>query len=166
MFNVLTGISVEEYLKTYDESKLTKHNYFMDKVMSSNVLYEVVKKANKDFMILMFSEEYCPDCLILFPFIKFLNDKMGINVKILKRQGNEDVLKELTGDARIPTALFINTDNTLRGMIIEFPQEFKNSLIGLSMDDMKQKISEYREGKYINLIESEIANIVNTKGAF
>lgn len=164
MFNVLTGISVEEYLKTYDELKIAKHNYFMDIVNKSDILNELVKVENKDFMILMFSEEYCPDCLILFPFIKFLKDKMGINVKILKRQGNEDVLRELTGDSRIPTALFLNTDNTLRGMIVEFPQEFKNSLIGLSMDDMKQKISEYREGKYINLIEREIENII--KGAF
>ena len=29
------------------------------------------------------------------------------------------------------------------------------------MDKMKQKISQYREGKYIELIEREIINIVN-----
>lgn len=165
MFNVIKGLTVDEYLKTYDEEKNVKHNYFADIVNNSHSLNELIKKANKDFNVIMFSEAYCPDCLILFPFIKFLNDKMGINVKILKKQGNEDALRELTGDARIPTVLFINIDNTLRGMIIEFPQEFKNKLIGLSMDEMKQKISPYRDGKYIELIEREIINIVDTKGA-
>ncbi|CDF58700.1 thioredoxin family protein [Thermobrachium celere] len=162
MLELINALTVEEYLKTYDEEKLNKHRELAKEIYRSSLLNNL-KKENLDFRILMFSESFCPDCLILFPFISFLNDQMGIDVKILKRQGNEELLKQLTGEARIPTVIFINKDDTLRGIIVEFPQEFKNLLINLSYEEMKDRINKYREGKYIKLIEEEIVRILMTK---
>ncbi|MCX7695302.1 MAG: thioredoxin family protein [Caloramator sp.] len=161
MFNEINGFLVEEYIRLYDEQKYKKHREFLSRVNSLKNLNELVLKLNKDFDILLFSEDYCPDCLVLFPFVEFLCIKLGVNVKILKRQGNEEFLRELTGEAKIPTAIFINADNSLRGMIVEFPENFKKTLIGLTEDEMKRKIAEYREGKYFEMIEKEVISILN-----
>jgi thiol-disulfide isomerase/thioredoxin len=161
MFDEIKGLSVEEYLSFYDEQKYKKHREFLSRVNNLKNLNEALLEVNRDFNILLFSEDYCPDCLVLFPFIQFLCTKLGIDVKILKRQGNEKFLREFTGEAKIPTAMFINKYNSLRGMIIEFPESFKRSLIGLTEDDIKRKIVEYREGNYLEMIENEVISIIN-----
>jgi hypothetical protein len=83
-----------------------------------------------------------------------------INVYLFKRNGNEKMLLDMVGEARIPTILLFDKYFQPRSFYIEFPKEFKEKLTDLKDDEKKQYILKFREGKYVKLIEKEIIELL------
>ena len=47
-----------------------------------------------------------------------------------------------------------------KGAYVEMPQELSAKMLSLTMDERKALISEYRTGKYNDLIEKNLLNII------
>lgn len=157
MFGLKGSIDIEEYMKNLDKH----HEEAYKNTVLSDEAKNKIKALGDEVLVLAFTEGFCPDCTVSIPFVKRLkeeNDKISVNV--LPRTGNEAFLEENLGEARIPTIMVFSKDLTPKGVYLEFPEKLKNNIAIVSMDEKKSLIKEYREGKYNNLIEEELLNLI------
>lgn len=155
------ALSFEEYFNDLTEEQKKIYLEFYNNIFIDEKNIALIKNIKEIINLIVFSEGYCPDCLVTLPVIKRImeiNEK--INVYLFKRNGNEKMLFDTVGEARIPTILLFDEDLQPRGFYIEFPKEFKEKLADLKEDEKKQYILQFREGKYIKLIEKEIIKIL------
>ncbi|MCX7903203.1 MAG: thioredoxin family protein [Caloramator sp.] len=155
------ALSFEEYLNDLTEEQKEIYLKFYNNTFIDEKNIASIKNIKETLNLIVFSEGYCPDCLVTLPVIKRImeiNEK--INVYIFKRYGNENMLLDMVGEARIPTILLFDKDLQPRDFYIEFPKEFKEKLVDLKEDEKKLYISQFRQGKYIKLIEKEIIKIL------
>ena len=157
MFGLKGAIDIEEYMKTLD-----KHH---EEAYLSTTLSEEAKDTLKDLkeeiIVLAFTEGFCPDCTVSIPFVKrFKEENDKISVSVLPRTGNEAFLEENLGEARIPTIMVFSKDLAPKGVYLEFPEKLKDNIAIVTMDEKKELIKEYRAGKYNNLIEEELLNLI------
>jgi len=155
------GLSFNEYLsKSTEEQKKAQEDMY-ERIQLSERAKEAVKQINEPINVMFFSEGYCPDCIVAMPFIKrAAEENKNINVKIFQRTGNEEKLEGFVGSARIPTILVFNKDMEPKGAYVEFPKVLIEQMARLNIEEQKNIINEYRQGKYINLIEEELISIL------
>ncbi|KRQ87966.1 hypothetical protein ABG79_00131 [Caloramator mitchellensis] len=151
------GVKIDEYLNQATEEQKQILTYHQEKIILSSEAVDYIKSVNKPINLVVFSENYCPDCVVTLPFItKICELNSNLDYYIFKREGNENLLNEMVGEARIPTILFLNGDFNPLSFYIEFPERLKSKFIGLNEDEKKNIINDFRNGRYYSIIEKEI----------
>lgn len=155
---------VKKYL-TYDEyieNATVEQKMIIDKINKKNNLstdvIEKIKNIKKSVNLLIFAESYCKDCAVILSFLTKMSEiNKNIDIKILPRKGNEDILKEYSKEQKIPT--IINLDNDEKNIFSEFPSIAKEEITN-NANEKSNIISEFRNGKYNDYVQNEILQIL------
>lgn len=154
--NILT---YEKYLEeaTYEEKKIIDSIYNQSELSKEAI--EKVKGIKNYINILAFAEPYCKDCAVVLSCLMKMQDlNNNINIKILPRKDNEDILEKYNYKKRIPT--IINLDNKEKEVFSEFPKVIVEKIEN-NEGDKAFIISQFRSGKYNNFVEKALIEILS-----
>lgn len=147
-----SGISYQqEFDKSQEEHKQKALNYIENMVISDAIIEEV-KKVDKEVNILGFSELWCADCQINASIMNYLTKlNPNINLKLVSLKGNEEIIKQHSGDGNVKIPIFLMLDENYQkvGDFIEVPSNVRKVE---DLEDQVQRIlvkKEYRKGKYM-----------------
>lgn len=161
MINLSEALSYEEYLNKASEEQREAQLSAYKRTQLSEKTIETVETISKTINVVVFSESFCPDCIVMLPFIKKMQElNENIKLYIFPRSGNEEFLRECSGVSRIPTVMTFTKDMEPKGLFVEFPDDLKEKMVSLTEDEKKNLIKEYREGRYSNLIEEELLKLM------
>lgn len=161
MIELSRGLDFNGYLNKNSEEEREKLVNNLEKIKLSKEVEEEVKSINKAVNVVVFSEGYCPDCIATLPFVKKMQEtNEKIKVFYYGMKGNEELLEEYTGTARIPTVMTFTENMEPKGAYVEVPAELSEKMAKLPRDKQKELVTEYRQGKYNNLIEKEILRLL------
>lgn len=161
MFDLSNAFTFDEYLKNCSEEKRQLQKEAYDNIHLSKEGLKKIEEIKEVINVMVFSEGYCPDCVVTLPFVKRIEEKNpNVKMYIMPLKGNENILLECVGEKRIPTVMVFNKDMEPMGVYIEMPEKIKQKMVSLSEDGKREIIKEYRMGKYNNLIEEELLNIM------
>lgn len=161
MIDLSKGLTFKEYLEKskleYGDIQLIAYN---STTLSSGIKESLVNVA-ATVNVAVFSEGYCPDCVVTLPFIKRMaEENKNINLYCFPKSGYEDFLEEYTGATRIPTIITFDSEMNPKGAYVEFPKKLFEKMISLKIEEKKNMISDYRLGKYNSIIEEELLDII------
>jgi thiol-disulfide isomerase/thioredoxin len=161
MINLSNGTTFEEYLK---QSEL-KYGDIQRVTYNSTILSSNTKQSLQNLTsivnVAVFSEGYCPDCIVTLPFIKRMaEENKNIHLYCFPKSGYENFLEECTGDARIPTIITFDSDMSPKGAYVEFPKKVLDMMTPLKIEEKKNFVNDYRQGKYNPIIEQELLDII------
>lgn len=161
MINLSNSLTFEEYL---EQSKLKYGDIQLTTYNSTNLSSDI-KKSLQDLTstvnVAVFSEGYCPDCIVTLPFIKRMaEENNNINLCFFPKTGYENFLEECTGEARIPTIITFDKEMNPKGAYVEFPKKLLEEMTSLKIEDKKNLVNDYRQGKYNSIIEEELLDIL------
>ena len=161
MLDFTKSLTFEEYLEKQKDKYGDVQNKAYDKTQLSEDTKSNIKNLNETIHVAVFSEGFCPDCIVTIPFLERLkeeNDKLKVH--FFPRSGFEDFLNDAVGDTRIPTVITFDSSMTPKGAYVEMPKELVDKMHSLSMEERKSLIDEYRAGKYNDLIEKNLLDII------
>ncbi|MCJ7687712.1 MAG: thioredoxin family protein [Clostridiaceae bacterium] len=161
MINLSEGTTFETYLEQsilkYGQVQLTAYN----STNISLITKESLKSLTSTVNVAVFSEGYCPDCIVTLPFIKRMaEENKNINLYCFPKTGYENFLEECTGDARIPTIITFDNEMNPKGAYVEFPKKLIDKMAPLKIEEKKNLINDYRLRKYNSFIEKELLDIL------
>ncbi|GCD08604.1 thioredoxin family protein [Clostridium tagluense] len=161
MINLSKGLTFEEYL---EKSKLENGDTQLI-AYNSTSLSSSTKKSLKNLTstinVAVFSEGYCPDCIVTLPLIKRMaQENKSINLYCFPKSGYESFLEEYTGDVRIPTIITFDSEMNPKGAYVEFPKKLLEKMMSLKIEGKKNMVNDYRLGKYNDLIEEELLDMI------
>lgn len=122
-----------------------------------------IKAINHRVNILVFAEIWCPDCLINVPALQKLKDtNSNIHIRILPRDGNEEVLApyKVGGKIKIPTFIVLDKDYKEIGSFIETPIIVRDVVNRGNQVEIIVAQRKYRKGEFINNTIEELLNII------
>lgn len=159
MLDIKNGLTYEEYLKTAtDEEREMIEEFFNRVVVSEEKINEINSIKNK-VDIAVFSITRCKDAASAIPFlIKLSENNKNINIKFWDREGNEELLEELTGARRVPSILKIENGQVVKSYI-EFPKAVDEK-INHNPEEKENFVNDLRSSKYDKEIEEEIFSII------
>ena len=159
MLDMKNGLTYEEYLKTAtDEEREMIEEFFNRAVVSEEKINEINSIEN-EVDIAVFSITRCKDAASAIPFlIKLSENNKNINIKFWDREGNEEILEELTGARRVPSILKIENGQVLKSYI-EFPKVLDEK-INNNLEEKENFVNDLRSNKYDKEIEEEIFSII------
>lgn len=153
------GMNYEEYLDSSLEEYKEKQLKIEGFIELEDDTIEKLKNIKNERNILVFAETYCPDSREVMAVLNEMKKYVKINLYIFPRKDNEDELKKITGYAKIPTLIKLDKNKNITGdYFIEFPDKFRDILKNKTETEIKDKIHEFRRGKYNDLILEEIIN--------
>lgn len=161
MLNLDKGLSFEQYIKKGNDLQTEALlNVYKGTKLSSSTK-EKLNDLNQVVNVVVFSESYCPDCTVTVPFVKRIQEQND-NIKLFffDRKGNEEIMEELTGDARIPTVVTFTEDMEPKGAYVEIPKAVLERLVEIGHEKQNELIQQYRSGKYNTYIEEDLVKIV------
>ena len=161
MINLSNGLTFEQYLekskKEYGDIQIEAYNSTNLSLNTKKSLQNSTSTVN----VAVFSEGYCPDCIVTLPFIKRMAEvNKNINLYFFPKTGYESFLEEFTGEARIPTIITFDCEMNPKGAYVEFPKQLLEKMIPLKIEEKKDLVTDYRQGKYNSIIEEELLGII------
>ena len=161
MINLSNGLTFEQYLekskKEYGDIQIEAYNSTNLSLNTKKSLQNSTSTVN----VAVFSEGYCPDCIVTLPFIKRMAEvNKNINLYFFPKTGYESFLEEFTGEARIPTIITFDCEMNPKGAYVEFPKQLLEKMIPLKIEEKKDLVNDYRQGKYNSIIEEELLGII------
>ncbi|MDI3310120.1 MAG: thioredoxin family protein [Thermoanaerobacterium sp.] len=119
-----SGISFNEFIKS-DENKNSE--IFKNRFETVNIDENIKNIKSRISSVLSFAESWCPDCQVSVPIMAKICALLGIDFRILKREGHEEDMMAFCGDgkAKIPTFVFFDNDFNVAGIWIERPKIIK-----------------------------------------
>jgi hypothetical protein len=161
MVHLLEGMNFDEYLEKSEENQKEALLKAYANTKLSSEAENKLRNLKAPIHVIVFSEGYCPDCTVTVPFIKRMQEVNGnLRVVFHPRRGNEALMEELTGDARIPTVVTFTEEMDPKGAYVEVPQALVEKMASVGHDRQKELISAYRQGKYNDFIEKELLHII------
>lgn len=154
------GIDFNQFVKSADEGHKEKIINIKENIDISEALKKEIEGIDKKINILAFAEPWCIDCMINTTAMGYLSEiNNNINVKILPREGYEDVLKDyaVNGKIKIPTMFFMDDMYKVLGDFVEKPKIVKNVEEKGNQVDIIVTKKKYRRGQ---LIENTILEIM------
>ena len=61
---------------------------------------------------------------------------------------------------RIPTIITFDSEMNPKGAYVEFPKKLLEKMIPLKIEEKKNLVNDYRQGKYNSIIEEELLDII------
>ena len=156
-----SGYSFEYEFNHADLAYREKSNEYRESMNISEETINKIKSINTPIYILGFSELWCPDCQINLTVIDYLT-KLNPNIKLRlhKRLGNEDLIKQHSDDGKVKIPLFIYLNENFEkiGVFTELPSNVK--AIENSENQVERIVTkrEYRKGSYM---EQTIIDFIN-----
>jgi thiol-disulfide isomerase/thioredoxin len=161
MIDLSKALDFDGYLNKNNEEERQNLVEAYEKTVLSNKIVDAVKAIDKEVNIVVFSEGYCPDCIVTLPFVKRMqNLNENLKVYYLGMKGNKELLEEYTGTSRIPTVMTFTKDMEPKGVYIEVPRVIAEKMAKVPSDKQRELVLEYRQGKYNELIEEELLEII------
>lgn len=161
MMDLSKGSTFEQYL---DQSKLKYGDIQLTAYNSTNLssdTKESLQSLTSTVNVAVFSEGYCPDCIVTLPFIKRMSEEnKNINLYVFPKTGYENFLEECTGDVRIPTIITFDKEMNPKGAYVELPKKLLEKMTSLKIEEKKALINDYRQGEYNSIIEEELLEIL------
>lgn len=161
MIDLKKGLDFKGYLNKNTEEQSAKLLKAYEETKLSKEAESAVKSLKEKVNVVVFSEGYCPDCVVTLPFVKRM-EEANSNIKVFYygMQGNKELLEEYTGTSRIPTVMTFTESMEPKGAYVEVPNELSEKIAKLPQDKQKELVLEYREGKYNELIEKQLLDII------
>lgn len=161
MIDLSSSLTFKEYMEKsrceYGDIQLTTYNSTNLSLDTKKSLQNLTSTIN----VAIFSEGYCPDCIVTLPFIKRMaEENKNINLYCFPKSGYEAFLEEYTGESRIPTIITFDKKMDPKGAYVEFPKKLLKEMTSLKIEEKKNLVNDYRQGKYNSIIEEEILNIL------
>lgn len=161
MMDLTKGSTFEQYLEQskikYGDIQLTAYN----STNLSSATKESLQTLATPVNVAIFSEGYCPDCIVTLPFIKRMaEENKNINLYVFPKTGYESFLEECTGDKRIPTIITFDKEMNPKGAYVELPKKLVEKMIPLKIEEKKALVNDYRQGEYNAIIEEELLEIL------
>jgi thiol-disulfide isomerase/thioredoxin len=161
MIDLSNALDFDGYLNKNNEEERQNLVEAYEKTVLSNKIVDAVKAIDKEVNIVVFSEGYCPDCIVTLPFVKRMqNLNENLKVYYLGMKGNKELLEEYTGTSRIPTVMTFTKDMEPKGVYIEVPKVIAEKMAKVPSDKQRELVLEFRQGKYNELIEEELLEII------
>ncbi len=161
MIDISKGMDFQGYLDKNNEEEKEKLIQAYEKTELTKEAVDAVKAIDKKVNIVVFSEGYCPDCIVTLPFVKRMqNLNENLKVYYFGMNGNKEMLEEYTGTSRIPTIMTFTEDMEPKGAYIEVPKVIAEKMAKMPSEKQRELVLEYRQGKYNSLIEQELLEII------
>lgn len=161
MLDFTKSLTFEEYLQKQHDKYGDVQNETYNNTSLSSKTKAYIHNLNETIHVAVFSEGFCPDCIITLPFIQRLKEEnSNLKVHFFSRTGFEDFLNEAVGDCRIPTVISFDSSMCPKGVYVEMPKELVSKMSILSMDERKSLVADYRAGKHNDLIEKNLLDII------
>lgn len=161
LLDLKDGLSFQNYYDrgTLEQKKAQKLAY--ENTVISEVTVNALKEIDSIVNVIIFSENYCPDCRVTIPFIEKMQEiNSNIRVYIFPRIGNEELMESCTPDPRIPTVMTFDKRMESKGIYIEMPEKVKEMLTGSTVLQKRKIIMDYRSGNFNNFIEEQLLAII------
>ncbi|MGL5767783.1 MAG: thioredoxin family protein [Sarcina sp.] len=119
-----------------------------------------IKKISSQKNIAVFIANRCGDAATMIPFLNAIA-KINTNIKLSFFEGKkyEEFLEKETGDFRIPTILFLDNDDTINDIYLEFPKKVR-ALIERNQDKRLEIVKEFRNKKFNLDIQKDIIDAI------
>lgn len=161
MMRLDIGLDYDEYLSMAED----EHKEFIYKLYDQCVLKEEgldrIHNINEELNVIIFAEPKCKDAATTIPFLIKMSDiNSKIKLKYLRREGNEELLENLTGEKKVPTFIIVDRNGKVVRKYIEFPRKLKEKLEICKVEDTQKIIDEMREGKYNEWIQEDLINFL------
>lgn len=160
-----TGKDLHEYFKENDPRLIELRDKILTYSVSEQMMDEI-SAITDDVKILVFSEPWCPDCVINLTVLELLAEHSeNMTVRVVGRDGNEALISSFNTErkAYIPTFLvFVN--EKLTGVFIEQPDLLKQRMLDGSQKDRIVCMQDYRAGKYADATAEELLEYIRNKG--
>lgn len=157
MININNGLTYTEYLNfaTDEEKEMIEEFYDKSPIHNSSIPNLNIKSD-----VVVFSMTRCKDAATVIPVLLELSKhNPNINIKFFNKEGNEELLKTLTGDVRIPTILKLNPEGKIVSKFLEFPSSVTETI--KSNPDAKESIvANFRSDIYFNDTKAEIIDLL------
>jgi hypothetical protein len=161
MIDLKACMNYEQYISKGTEEQTAVQEKQYEATTLSKGAVDKLRDLKEGANVIIFSEGYCPDCIVTIPFVMRMSEvNENIKVYFMPRKGNERLLEEYAGESRIPTVMVFTPDMQPKGLYVEFPEALKEKMTGLTMEEVKNTVKQYRNGQYDHLIEEEILNIL------
>ena len=95
--------------------------------------------------------------------IKLSQFNENIEVNFLLKKDNEELLRKLSGEMKLPTIMVMDSDNNVIRKFVEFPKGVKDILINSPKEETQKVIDEMRNGKYNDLIQLDLIKFITGK---
>lgn len=161
MLDFNKALSFEKYVeKQHDKYGDIQDKTYVNTELSSNAK-EKIKRLDKVVHAAIFTEGFCPDCIVTIPFVQRLaEENSNLKVHLFHRTDFEGFLEKAVGCINIPAVITFTEDMDPKGAYVEMPKELTEKLPIISNDERKVLVAEYRSGKYNNLIEKDLLDII------
>ena len=160
MFDLNMGVSLESYLAKGASEELARIEVAFSRTSCSAAFEDAVRDMSK-CTVKAFVELFCPDAAALLPYlrrIQEINDQ--IRLLLFPVKGNEVLLTNLTGSAKIPTLLIFDEDGLPVGFYVEHPKAFKDRMAKLDRGARRNLLRDFREGELGELIEKDLVRLL------
>ncbi|MDZ5254137.1 thioredoxin family protein [Clostridium sp. LIBA-8841] len=159
MLDMKSGLTYEEYLRTATDEEREMIKEFFNRVAVCKEKIKEIDSIKDKVDIAVFSITRCKDAASAIPFlIKLSENNKNINIKFWDREGNEELLEELSGARRVPSILKIENGQIVKSYI-EFPRVVDKK-INHNPEEKENLVNDLRSNKYDKEIEEEIFNII------
>ena len=161
MLDFNKALSFEEYVKKqHDKYGDIQDKTYVNTELSSNAK-EKIKRLDKVVHAAIFTEGFCPDCIVTIPFAQRLaEENSNLKVHLFHRTDFEGFLEKAVGCINIPAVITFTEDMDPKGAYVEMPKELVEKLPIISNNERKVLVAEYRSGKYNDLIEKDLLDII------
>jgi len=147
------GKPLKDYLQSGDKGIQEKVKRLYERAQKVEFQQEGLKMKK----ILLFSEFWCPDCLVLSGALKvFKENNPALEVRVLPRDDYLPILSEhsIDGKARIPLLLVLDEKGQIQGKISEVPSSLREKIKD------KNQHRDYRAGKLMEPLMEELKTLL------
>lgn len=162
--NLKNGMKYEEFINTAEK----EHREFIDELHEQGSLdkrdgnLNKIKDINHNVDIVVFTETKCKDSATTIPFLMKLSElNKNIRINFFRKEGNEEILKELIGEIRVPSILVLNDEEKIERKYIEFAYDVKEILESSPIEKTQDIIDEMRMGKYNKEIQKDLIKLIS-----
>ena len=154
----------EEYLNNANDEEIIFINELYDQGQILEDGLRDIISLKQDIKILVITSTKCKDSATIIPFlIKLSQFNENIEVNFLLKKDNEELLRKLSGEMKLPTIMVMDSDNNVIRKFVEFPKGVKDILINSPKEETQKVIDEMRNGKYNDLIQLDLINFITGK---
>lgn len=154
----------EEYLNNANDEEIIFINELYDQGQILEDGLRDIISLKQDIKILVITSTRCKDSATIIPFlIKLSQFNEHIKVNFLLKRNNEELLRKLSGEMKLPTIIVMDSDNNVIRKFVEFPKGVKDILINSPKEETQKIIDEMRNGKYNDLIQLDLIKLITGK---
>lgn len=154
MLNFKKGLSYDDYMKLgTDEDKKMNIEFYKKSPIHKE---DISLSSDESLNIAVFSMTRCKDAATVTPVLmQIAKNNPNVTINFFDKEGNEELLKKLTGEVRIPTILKLDSKGNIIKKFLEFPTVVKEE-INKNPENKESIVSSFRENKYFDEVKKDI----------